>query len=191
MLDMGISAPPSNRPADIIISPLSYQALGTQLWTMGQTALANVSYGAANLMVLYPFWVPEPTTFTKAFFETSTTVAGAVDVGLYDSSGNLLVSSGSVTVVSPGGSMNQTIDITDTTVARGTYYAGMTCNTSGGTMVFFGVTPAAAILQGIGCVQMASATIPLSSSANPATFAAYAQAYLPFFGFQGYRTLGP
>jgi len=82
------------------------------------------------------------------------------------------------------------VDVTDTLLGRGRYYLAMTSDTSGATQKVYGAAPAAGIAQSLGLLQM-SAAPPFSSNANPAVFAKYASAFIPFIVAQGYRTVGP
>jgi hypothetical protein len=145
------------------------------------------NFVTANLAVFIPFGVPEPVTITKlGWGNGSTSGAGNLDAGIYDTAGTLLVSTGSTaqnaTIVSP-----QVVDVTDTTLARGVYYLALASDTSGATQKVMAVIPAAGIPQAYGLLQMAAAfALPAT-----ATFAIYASAFVPLVFAQGYRTVGP
>ena len=187
---MSYRAPMLARPPELQITPWSYQSLGPQLRFCGQIANAlSQNYVTANLVVYVPFWVPESVTFTKMFWVNGTAVAGNYDVGIYTTDGTRLVSMGSTAAA--GISQIQTVNITDTTVARGTYYMAIVSDTSGTTQKILAALPAAGIPQALGLLQQASVTLPLSTNASPATFAKYTSAFVPLFGVQGYRTVGP
>jgi hypothetical protein len=169
----------------VIINPWSVNSLGTQLYAFNQTVPTAAAAPAANLLMLVPFWVPAPFTITKLYWVMGA-AAGTVDMGVYDESANLLLSAANP---SASGTF-QVVDVTDTTIARGRYYMGLIGSTVT-TLTFLKSAPAAGVCQAMGMLQQASITLPLSTGASPATFAKYAQAYVPLFGLQGYRALGP
>lgn len=183
-------APPMlARPGAILIHPWSYQSLGVSLYVMGTVPPVSANYIAANVGVFVPFWIPESTTFTKVWWTNGSAVAGNIDCGIFAADGTLIVAAGST------GQLNttnaQVVDITDTTLARGIYYMGITSDTSGATQKVLASSPAAGIPQSLGLLEDSACAPPFSTSANPATFAAYTRAFIPFFGVQGYRTIGP
>jgi hypothetical protein len=139
--------------------------------------------------VFVPFTVPEAVTITKMGWGNGSAVAGNLDIGLFQEDGTLIVAAGST--AQAGTSRIQVVDITDTTIARGRYYIGLTSDTSGITQKVLSLLPTAGIAQALGLLQDSSCAPPFSSSANPATFVAYAQAFIPLVVAQGYRTLGP
>ena len=188
-MEMPLYAPPMlSRPGEVMSTPWSYQSLGVPLWSSGQVTLSSVNWVTANLAIFVPFRVPEAVTFTKLFWLLGSAVAGNIDAGIYDTAGVRLVSTGSTAVGST--SRPQAVDITDLTLARGTYYLALASDTAGATNKLIGVAPAAGILQALGLLQQAAA-FPLATNANPATFAAYSTANVPMVGAQGYRALGP
>jgi hypothetical protein len=189
MLDSIVYQPPALcRPGEITITPWSYQSLGAALMGMGIVAAASNNFVTANLAVFVPFGVPEPVTITKMFWGNGAAVAGNLDAGIYATNGTRLVSTGSTAQASV--SVTQTVDITDTMLARGVYYLALCSDTSGATQKLTANLPAAGIGQSLGLLQQATA-FPLASNANPATFAKYVSAFIPMFGAQGYRTIGP
>lgn len=183
-------APPMlARPGEVTITPWSYQSVGAMLFASDQGGPAGQNYVAANVVVFVPFWVPEPTVITKLFWANGNAVAGNLDVGVYDEGQNLLVSAGSTAQATI--SVLQVIDVTDTVVARGRYYLAIVSDTSDATQKLHAVLPAAGIPQSFGLLEQASVTLPLSTGASPATFAKYTRAYVPLFGLQAYRAIGP
>jgi hypothetical protein len=185
---MRYQPPPLTRSGEIIISPWSYQSVGIMFKNAAQIAQSQ-NYIAVGMVVYVPFWVPESVTFTKMWWANGTAVAGNYDVGIYATDGTLLVSSGSTAAANANNL--QSVDITDTTVARGTYYMAIVSDTSGTTQKIMSALPAAGIPQSFGLLQQASVTLPLATNASPATFAKYASAFVPLFGVQAYRTIGP
>lgn len=177
------------RPTEVVISTLSRQALGVSEKTaVGTSNYSQQPWEAAGLVLFVPFWVAETIIATKMFWRNGA-VAGNVDVGIYAEDGTRLVSIGT-TVVS-GANLVQTVDITDTTLARGRYYMAMVCSTvttlTVGVVNIFPPVPAA-----FGMLEQAGVTLPLSTGASPATFAkSVTRANLPFVGIHAYRSLGP
>lgn len=177
-------------PGQIVILPLSAQSIGPLLWTMGQVTSSTpgaAAWPASGLVIYIPFWVPEPMLVTKMMWVNGAN-AGNVDLGIYAEDGTLLVSSGSIAPA--GGAIVQVTDVADTLLARGRYYMAMVADTVT-TLTLGRYAPAAGLCQAMGLLEQASVTLPLSTGASPATFAKYTRAYVPMFGLQGYRTLGP
>ena len=183
-----LSPDTSYRPGGIAINPWSMQSLGVPLCVCGQFGPATNNYVTANLAVFIPFSVPEPVVITKMGWGNGAAVTGNIDVGIYDESGNRLVSAGST--AQSGTSTLQVVDVTDTLLSRGRYYLAMTSDTSSTSQKVIAVLPAAGICQSLGLLQMTAAP-PLASNANPAVFAKYVSAFIPLVMAQGYRTVGP
>jgi hypothetical protein len=182
---MNLVQPAKGRPGSVVINPWSYQSLGATLHPLDIQAGAAAAWPAAGLVIYVPFWVPEPMTVTNLYLFLGV-AAGNGDMGVYDESGNLLVSTGStVLVVTAGG---QQFDVPDTKIARGNYYMAAVVDTVT-TLTCFRNAAAAGICQALGLLEQASVTLPLSSGASPATFAVYTRAYIPLIAVQGYRTL--
>ena len=136
--------------------------------------VANAVWPAANLAIYIPFRVSAPVLVTQMFTTNGSTVAGNVDIGIYDVAGTRLVSSGAT--AQSGTSALQAYDITDTLLAPGQFY--LACSLSDGTATIARVATSAQFLRAFGCAQEASAH-PLPATA---TFATMAQAYLPIIG---------
>lgn len=187
-LDGGMRPAALYKPGLLTIHPWSMQSIGIPLASSGFVTPASQNFvPAANTAIFIPFFVPEPFLVTKGFWGNGNPVAGNLDLGIYDAAGNRLVSSGSTLQATV--SVLQIVDLTDTVLARGYYYMALASDTSGATQkvqaALVGSTPA---YQAFGLLQQASA-FPLP---NPATFAKYASgAFMPMFGIQGYRTVGP
>lgn len=184
----GFLPPMFNRPGEIVISTWTRQSLGVPLIALGQSA-AGQGYIAANLVLYIPFHVPEATILTKLFWVNGNAVTGNLDIGLYQTDGTLLVSSG--TTAQTGTNTIQITDITDTAIARGTYYFGIVGDTTGATQKLFAALPAVGIMQALGILEQASVTLPLATNASPATFAAVSHAFVPIIGALAYRAVGP
>lgn len=183
------SPPLLARPDAVTITPWSYQSIADAAYTTGQFLPTANNYVAANVGVFVPFTIPEPVLFTKLFWGNGTAVTGNLDVGLFGEDGTLLVAAG--TTAQAGTSTLQVVDVTDTLLARGRYYFGLTSDTSAVGQKVLAAVPAAGIAQALGCLEDAACAPPFSTNANPATFAAYTRAFIPLVGAQGFRTVGP
>lgn len=175
------------RPGGITITPWSHQSIGTELFTSNNTNPAPVAWLAAGLTEFVPFVVPEAMVITKLLMGIGV-AAGNIDIGIFDEAGNLLVGAGTTLVTAA--SNLQVADVTDTKIERGRYYMAGVADTVT-TLTIFRVAPAAGICQSFGLLEQAGITLPLSTGANPATFAKYTRAHVPLVGLQGYRAVGP
>jgi hypothetical protein len=176
------------RTSPVVINPWSDQSIGAALQTTGQGSAGLQNYIAANVGVFVPFVIYEAVTFTKLGVMNADAVAGNIDLGLFQEDGTLIVAAG--TTAQSGVSAQQTVDITDTSLARGRYYLGITGDTGGVTQKVYGVVPVAGIAQALGLLEDSSCAPPFSTSANPATFVAYSRAFIPLIMAQGFRVLG-
>lgn len=172
--------PVTGTPNDILISPYSEFALGTEYAAVNTAAPASVSLGTVNLGKFYPFYLPEPVMVLKLWWYNGGTVNGNTDVGIFDESGTKIISSGAI--AQAGTSALQENDIADTWLGRGRFYMGL--STSSATATYFSNVVPLQLAKAFGWAQMASA------HALPATItlAALAAAVEPVFGLSG-RTL--
>lgn len=177
------------RPGEVWISPWSFQSIGVPFMKGVIASALDSNWIAANVVIYVPFVIPEAAVARKMAWSNGSAVAGNVDVGIYDSAGNRLVSSGSTAQAVIGAV--QVVDITDTLLSRGQYYMAMVSDTSGVTQKFNAAAPLAPLAASWGLLEQAAVTLPLATNANPATFAKYTRAFIPLFGIQLYRTIGP
>lgn len=89
------------------------------------TAPAAAAWPAANLALFVPFRLAVPVTIYKMVIGAGTTATGNFDVGIYDSDGDRIVSSGTT---GKGASTEHVLDITDTQVGPGLYYLAMSAD---------------------------------------------------------------
>ena len=163
--------PVAIRPMDsVVLSPASPQSIGRDLSGMGISA-ATAGWPAANRAIFMPITIYNPITVVKMFIENGASTSGNIDVGIYDSDGAIIVSSGST--AQSGVSATQEFDITDTLLNPGLYYLAAAMDNTTGTVLRWGLS--GAVARGIGVAQMASA-FPLPSTA---TFAALASSFIP------------
>ena len=146
---------------------------------------ANMASGNAALLPtngvlhLLPFYVQTRSVAQQLWWiNGALPLTGAVRMGIYDDTYTLLVS-GSASV--SGSNQTQTIDITDTTLQRGTYYLAWLLSSSLGTNKHAALSTNPASWPRIfGCVQLTGQT------SLPSTFTragnGYAQTVMPLCG---------
>jgi hypothetical protein len=141
---------------------------------LNQVAPASTAWPSANLAIFIPIRVPVPVTVYKMAIGAGATAAGNFDVGIYDSSGHKLVSSGAT---AKGSSTEHIIDVTDTVIGPGLYYLAMSAD---GTNNYMLVTPSGTSpvpLQKtrlFGIVAMATAyTLPATATFAASTLAPF------------------
>lgn len=152
-----------------VLSPFSLGPLGDLHTITG--IFANTTAGAwtANRAVYMPVTVQQPVTVTDMIV-TVTTQNGNLDVGIYDFTGALVVSSGSTAVAAAG---TQVVGIADTALTPGLYYLGFSCSSATAVFRYSALTAATAR---VGGVREQASAFPLPS---PATMADYATALMP------------
>lgn len=150
---------------------LSAGAISTGQSMLGMTTgnSSNIAWASANLAVFVPVRIPYPVTVYKIAVGAGSTAAGNFDVGIYDSSGNRLVSSGAT---AKGASTEHIIDVTDTVIGPGLFYLALAAD---GTNNYMCWSTSVQVTRLVGVVQMASAyTLP-----SAATFAASSNSPIP------------
>lgn len=157
-------------PAPPILTPFSPESLGMAMASLSAGTLFGTSSGtwlSNNLALFYPFRLNTFETAYKLLFFVGSSSAGNIDVGIYDSQYNLIVSSGS-TAMSATVNTVQEINITDTILPPGDYFIAAVCSSTSGTV--FLVQPSSAgdegVLAAIPIYEQASA-LPLPSTATP------------------------
>lgn len=168
---------PPVRPFDVFVDS-GYISSVSVLAPMNPTAPVSTAWPSANLAIFIPFCLGSPVTVCKLAAGAGTTATGNFDVGIYDSAGNKIVSSGAT---AKGSSVEHIIDIADTRIGPGVYYLAMSAD---GTNNYVMVTPSGSSpvpLQKTrlyGVLNMATAyTLPGS-----ATFAAASNVPFPVIG---------
>lgn len=131
---------------------------------------------AANDAIFVPFCIfDETVTIARVWWYNGTAVAGNVDVGVYDTNGTKLFSSGAI--AQAGTSAPQSTDITDYVLGPGAYYMGISCSSASAT-IFRSAGVDVQMERLMGMFKMASAHVLPAT----ATFAAVDAAYVPLFG---------
>lgn len=162
------------RPPTLVISTASLAA-GTGGPTIGiGYSTVTGTWPSANLAFYIPFSIETTVIAQKMAWENGGTVAGTVDVGIYDINKNLLVSLGATSQT--GTSSIQFADITDTTLTPGNYYMAMLMSDASTALAGHNANLHQLVLQTCGVQQQAVGAANLPSSA---TFANPGQTYLP------------
>lgn len=124
----GPSWPPLN-----VITPWHEDSMGHLPWAAWSGTLTSTASAAFvdELIYFYPFVIRQSALAVKMGYIVGATAAGSVDLGIYDSQGNLIVSTG----LTAQGTINvlQEIDITDTLLNPGNYYMAIKCTDGTGT----------------------------------------------------------
>lgn len=116
--------PPRN-----VITPFHSEAIDA---TLNITIVSTTSVAFVDeLIYFFPFRIYEPAVAVKMSYVVGATAAGNVDLGIYDSQGNLIVSTG----LTAQGTINtlQELDITDTLLNPGQYFMAIKCTDGTGT----------------------------------------------------------
>lgn len=117
-----------------VLTPAHLASYGFALSGNGTQILGAASSGTwtvANQAYYYPFSLYDWATAYQLLFWVGATSSGNIDVGIYDSQGNKIISAGS-TAMSATVNTVQEINITDTLLAPGHYMlAGAVDNTTG------------------------------------------------------------
>jgi len=127
----------------------------------------------ANLAYIFPFSVSDPYPVANGFVVNGTAVAGNVDVGIYDTAGNRLISSGAT--AQSGTSTIQLLPMSYT-LAPGLYYCAFSASSGSANFLRW---PASSVWFRIAGHFQQSTAHPLPATA---TFAAAAQNDIPIFG---------
>lgn len=160
-----------NRPT---ITPLSLESIGLELRSAVGGAPASAAWPSANRAIFIPFWTRQSIVVTKLFTVNGATAGNNLDIGIYDYTGTLIVSSGST--AQSGTSTLQVFDITDTPIGPGKFYLALAQN--GNTGRHFRWNASIMDAQHCGIYTQESAfALPAT-----ATFATPASGYIPAFG---------
>lgn len=139
----------------------------------GQAAPAGAAWPLANLAIGVPFEVTEQCIAYEVFWATGTGTGGNADVGIYDTAGNRLASTGTTARGSASSWVNT--NWTDYTLEVGQYYLAMAAN---GVETYVSWAPAAGGCESMGVVEATSSFV----LPNPITWSRTTRAYIPNFG---------
>lgn len=164
----------------VTIAASSLESIGPMLASMGLNQNAAVTWPAANRAIFVPFLVYQPVVVVKLFTIVGTS-SGNIDVGIYDTGANRLVSAGSTAMA--GTNTIQIFDVTDTTLNPGSYYFAVALDNNSGSLQ--AAAPAVAVASAIGVLSQSTAfALPAT-----ATFAAAQDACAPAVGLTARTTV--
>lgn len=144
-----------------VISSVSPNSIGTEINILTVNKPGANVWPTANLAFFYPVRIGYPYTISQFFWVNGTTVGtNSIDIGIYDSQGNLIVHTGNT--LTAGTSATQGVSVTATTLEPGLYYLAMSEN--GTTDTQFRDIGAVSWNNALGLYQMASAN-PLPTTA--------------------------
>lgn len=165
---------PIEPPFDIWGTYPYYTGATALIWTTG-------AVNTADKALYIPVVFPEAVTAVKMWYVTGGTTNNAanIDLGVYDTSGTRLVSTGSTAYNQNNNSTFTVIDIADTVLPAGLYYLALVCSsTNSGTqfmrwdMGTVGFAPSGSLVE--------ASALPLP---DPATWAIpTTESFLPMFG---------
>lgn len=165
----------------VTIHPWSQEALGGLVVANGSTTFfgtSSAAWPAANRALFIPFVLRTPIVVAKLMWFNGATVAGNVDVGIYDRTGTRIASvrndKGS-DLAQAGVNAIQSYDIADFGIGPGTFYLAMASDSATATFLRGQNGSAAEMGKFLGMYQQASA-YPLPATA---TFATAASTYIP------------
>jgi hypothetical protein len=95
-------------------------SMGNLVNGFGTSTLVSSAWFAANCPVAYPWVVNEPTMVYQLGWQNGPSAGDNHDIGIYDTSWNRLVSTGSTAGVT--NNALQFVDVTDTLIVPGYYY---------------------------------------------------------------------
>lgn len=167
-----------NLPTPSIVSTQSLNSVGGEI-VQFQLGFASGAWPSANRAYYVPFSLRANTLVLKMFVANGSTASGNFDVGIYDTTGTKIVSSGST--AQSGTSTLQVVDITDTLLGPGKYYMALAMDGTTGTAQKFTMVAQ----NNIGTYLQATAfALPAT-----ATLGNNNTTYLPMFGFSTVTTV--
>lgn len=163
-------APSNGVPDPFIICTQARACMGDLPLGQGQSTISSVAWPTANLALFYPFRITRRHNYVRALVANGTVVSGNIDIGVYNTAGTRLFSTGST--AHAGTSQMQSITI-DWTLDPGFYLLALACSNVTATFIRNG--PQSGLQHGSGSRRMTSA-FPLPATA---TLAAMSNSYLP------------
>jgi hypothetical protein len=144
-----------------------------QPWHAGISSYFSATWATANLAVYWPFAIQQVQTVYKFFWINGSAAGNNADVGIFDSAGVKLISTGSTAMT--GNNALQVTDVADTVLTPGIYYFGFShSSTTANRIVCMGASSAGhqALLAGM---RTETSALPLPSTATLTTLHAGTQ----------------
>lgn len=173
--------PAPSLPAPPILTPFHPDSIGSAnqiLNNSSAAAAASATWAAANTGFFYPFTLTQFATAYKLLFYVGATSSGNIDMGIYDSQFNRIVSMGS-TAMSASTNAVQALDITDTLLSPGDYFLAVACDNTTGTCFRIAVSADEVALSSFPIYQKGSLTGP--TLPNPVTVVTTTQGTPPIY----------
>lgn len=150
------------RPAGALAFPSHSIDNASNGWRASGGVTGNMAWGTQYRAIYVPIRVPRRVVVRKMGWVTSGVAAGNSDVGIYDTSGTRLVSSGSTTNTST--TTTRVADITDTTVGPGLYYFALNNDTTTDTFTAFSLAAPIPASRGVLTETLGSVTLPATAT---------------------------
>lgn len=115
-----------------VLTPFNMESLGPSMGTAPLGGATSTTWTVNNKGYYYPFRLDQIVTARQLLFWVGATSSGNIDVAIYDSQLNRIVSAGT-TAMSATVNTWQELNITDTVLHPGDYYLGVSCSTTVGT----------------------------------------------------------
>ena len=130
------------------------------IWGAWQTAGSTATaWGTQYRAVYVPIRVPARVTVLElGWYEGVAT--GNIDIGIYDSAGTRLVSAGSTAA----GSAWESVDVSDTIIGPGLYYAALSSDTAADTYYGFADAAPRPAARGVLTETLANVTLPATAT---------------------------
>jgi hypothetical protein len=158
---------------------------GSEMFSCGaylrltRAAIASGAWPSANKPIAIPFVLSQAAILQQVRFRTGSAAGGNGDVGIYDTSFNRIVSSGSTAF--SASSSYQLMDIADTALAPGRYYLAFALdNITANRVGFIAATSSTLVTRVMGCLDSTTNAFPLP---NPLTNMVAAATFVRIPGF--------
>lgn len=178
----------TNTPPLVLPLPLHICSIGrfnnagpVGTFTSGSASFGATTWDTNNLAVYIPIHIPSRFTIAR-FMVPSGNNSGNVDVGIYNASGALLLSTGTV---AKNSTSNMYFGVTDRSFPAGHYYLALVCSTTAGS-VFQLPAPNQYVVRMCGWLQEALGSTVLPATMTPVS---YTSAKMWMFGFTQSDTL--
>ena len=153
-------------------------AMNARIYGVNGGGNSSGQWATANKAVFVPIVVLEDCTLYRFYYITggTTSTAANVDIGLYDESGALVVSTGATAYTTGNNNDFVAIDVADTPIAAGLYYLAFVCSVASGNTQFRRLDQGGNTLGALGYYVQSSAlplpatgswSIPTSESIGP------------------------
>lgn len=160
-----------------------YNSCATTMSIMGTPLVTTAAWPANNLAIYVPVSLPVPFTVARFIIPNGSNLTGTVDVGIYSSSGGLLLSAGSTARASA--SAVQYVAVADTVFQAGSYYLALVGSSTTGTYALPSIA-AATRARWCGFLEETLGSSVLPATMTPVT---YTRTVVPQFGFTQSNTL--